>query len=266
MARCRGALDQRAHVAFGDRGLGEHRRDPSSDDQIHHEFDAAQTGFALGADSLNPEDIEPEPLTEISERVMRGDEDANLRRQGCHDGFDIPLERGETGKVPFGVGPERGRRFGLQLAQRCNRMRQRLAPEPGIHPQVRIGQSCSANPGLRQQVPERDDRTDGRQPLQDSLHLRFQVQAIPEDQVRLGQCGHVGPGGAVEVRIDPLPHQAGHPGMLADDLAQGLRNLGNRGHDRQSGVRVRGCRHGEQDGERGKDDPAKQYSGSTLEV
>jgi len=84
-------------------------------------------------------------------------------------------------------------------------------------------------------------------------HLSFEKKAVVEDDVGGHEPADVGAGGLVEVRIDPLAHQALDGGAVGGDGGNDVGDHADSAEDGESGRRVGGgeaaARRGEQGGE-----------------
>jgi hypothetical protein len=213
--------------------LHEHGRDAALGDELGQVLDVRRTGFARRRDALQPAHVEAVRAAEVVEGVVRGDDDAPLRRdaRGLLTHVGVQLE--QLVEVALGVAGVGGAPGRVQLGERVAHALDRERPEPHVEPDVRVVQACE----LRRREQPRRRHTLGHgdgapvDPLQDVRQLRLQVETVVEDEIGLGQVDHVALARLVDVRVDARPHQPCDLDALAADPLGRLRDHAGRRHD-----------------------------------
>ena len=180
---------------------------------------------------------------------MRRDQRAGRRRDRRNRCSGTGIEGFEFSEIRRGIRSVRGRVLRVMLRQGVDCRLQGLCPQCRVHPDM--GVMGFAVPGQQVSALERIGNADHRfarcEPVQHIDHLRFEMQAVIEDDICAVDLGDIRPGKTVEMRIDAVAHQGDDIRLAGGDLHQRLADLRDGGDDIFAGMRGQGGQCRQQD-------------------
>jgi len=116
-----------------------------------------------------------------------------------------------------------------------------MHPEVGHHPNMRVVLALVVlvpdQQVFRHRFADGDDIAPPGQLVHEFLHLRFEIEAVPEHEIGLGHGEDVGARLTIGMRIDTRPHQRLHIDQLAAHLSNGVGDHAGRGdHSDRGGL------------------------------